>query len=182
MSHHAHPPALRYGAVQALDGAADGALYSDLYGDLQGVGLSSPCTSPATRAAAVPASSIASPPSSQTRHSAVLATDATKCLQRGSRQRKRGPSSAPPTTDTGAGSGAGAGAVGGGAQGRYLAVRIQRRGAGLAQVPVPAGGHRWPGAGKPRPAIGPAWLAAVAAQGSGCRSHTLGRGHDSSKH
>ncbi|PON21213.1 hypothetical protein TGAM01_v209939 [Trichoderma gamsii] len=125
---------------------------------------------------------MASPPSSQTRHSAVLATGATKCFQRGSRQRKRGPSSAPPTTDTGAGSGAGAGAVGGGAQGRYLAVRIQRRGAGLGEVPVPAGGQRWPGAGKPCPAIGPAWLAAVAAQGSGCRSHTLGRGHDSSKH
>ncbi|KAH8131753.1 hypothetical protein LI328DRAFT_160819 [Trichoderma asperelloides] len=125
---------------------------------------------------------MASPPTSQTRHSAVLATGATKCLQRGSRQRKRGPSSAPPTTDTGAGSGAGAGAVGGGAQGRYLAVRIWRRGAGLCEVPVPDGGQRWPGAGWPRPAIGPPWLAAVAAQGSGCRSHTLGLGHDSSKH
>lgn len=61
LSHHAHPPALRYGAVQALDGAADGALYSDLSSDLQGVGLSSPCTSPATHAAAVPASSHGQP-------------------------------------------------------------------------------------------------------------------------
>lgn len=50
-------PALRYGAVQALDGAADGALYSDL----QGVGRTAPCTSPATHAAAVQASSHGEP-------------------------------------------------------------------------------------------------------------------------
>lgn len=99
---------------------------------------------------------MSSPPTSQTRHSAVLATGATKCLQRGSRQRKRGPSSAPPTTDTGAGSGAGAGAVGGGAQGRYFAVRIWLRGAGLRQVLVPEGGQRWPGCWQASPRHWPA--------------------------